>query len=87
MVHKVLYLLSKNPPDAVPLVMPSPCPSDSDVSVILLQDAVSLTEPLPGSVYVLADDATARKVASPFPQVSYREMLQMIFSADRVIAG
>lgn len=86
-MHKVLYLLTKNPPDAVPLLMPSRCPSDTDLSVILLQDAVSLTEPLAGSVYVLADDATARKVASPFPHVSYREMLQMIFSADRVIAG
>ena len=86
-MHKVLYLVTKNLPDAVPLLIPHRSPSDTALSVILLQDAVSLTEPLPGTVYVLADDAQARKVASPFPHVSYREMLHMIFSADCVIAA
>ncbi|MGH7166203.1 MAG: hypothetical protein ACREIS_11840 [Nitrospiraceae bacterium] len=86
-MRKVLYLLTKNPPAGMDSLLPQRSPSETDVSVILLQDAVSRRELFGTFTYVLADDVRARKVESPFPHVSYREMLQMIFSADCVIAA
>lgn len=86
-MRTVLYLLTKNPHAGMDFLLPQRSPSETDVSVVLLQDAVSRTEPLGSSTYVLADDVRARNIESPFPHVSYREILQMIFSADSVIAA
>ncbi len=86
-MRKVLYLLTKNPPVGLELLPKNGPSSEVALSVILLQDAVSLTEPLGSSTYVLADHAKERKVQSPFLCISYHEMLEMIFSADSVIAA
>jgi sulfur transfer complex TusBCD TusB component (DsrH family) len=84
-VDKILCLLTKNPHGGLAFLAPSGSPSDTDLSVVLLQDAVCLQESLGVPTYVLTDDAKARNVTSPFPSVSYRELVEMIFSAHRVV--
>ena len=86
-MSKTLCLLTRNPRGGLALLAPGGRSSDTDLSILLLQDAVSLQEPLGVPTYVLGDDARARNVESPFPSVSYREMLEMIFSADRIVTA
>lgn len=37
-------------------------------------------------VYALSEDAASRNVSPPFPQISYADLLRMIFEADSVVA-
>ena len=55
------------------------------MSVILVQDAVSLAGVLADHVYVLADDAALSEVSPAYQTISYEDMLRMIFEADRVV--
>lgn len=60
--------------------------SGGEVSVVLLQDGVSLTDFPANRVYALTDDVRARHMMSPYPMISYADVLRMIFEADAVIA-
>lgn len=81
---QVLYIIGKAAsPD--PALFP-PIGTDAQTSVVLIQDAVTLSQ-VPGhQVYALADDLAQRKATSRFPMISYRDLLRMIFEADRVVA-
>ena len=60
--------------------------SDREVSVVLLQDGVSLTDLPTNRVYALSDDARARHITPHYPVISYADVLRMMFEADAVIA-
>ncbi len=60
--------------------------SGREVSVVLLQDGVSLTDLPTNRVYVLSDDVSARHITPPYPMISYADVLRMMFEADAVIA-
>jgi sulfur transfer complex TusBCD TusB component (DsrH family) len=84
-MRKVLYLLSKTAhrfPDEF-LVSPS---REYDVSVVLTQEAVALSNVPASQVYALSEDVLSRNVSSPFPKVSHRDLLRMMFEADTVVA-
>ena len=59
--------------------------SATDTSAILIQDAVTATDIPVSSVHVLEEDLALRQVPSPFPRITYADMLQMIFDAKRVV--
>ena len=85
-LRKVLYILSKGPAPLSDVLLPKEASPGKDISFLLIQDAVSLTDLPAGRVYVLLDDVRTRNVTTRFPTVSYRDMLRMIFDADAVIA-
>ena len=86
MSRKVLYILSKDLARFSDALFPKDLLSDKDISVILIQEGVSLTK-VPGThVYALSDDAVSRNVIPSFPTISYCDMLKMIFDADTVVA-
>lgn len=56
------------------------------MSVILVQDAVSLAA-VPGDhVYALANDVALSEGPPAYRIISYEDMVRMIFEADRVVA-
>ena len=56
-----------------------------DTTVVLLQDAVALQN-VPGSrVFALAEDVAERGVTSSAPSISYKQLLELVFEADRVV--
>ena len=60
--------------------------SGREVSVVLLQDGVSLIDLPTNRVYALSDDVRARHITPPYPVISYADVLRMMFEADAVIA-
>ncbi len=80
-----LYIVGRRPQDGSQNLLTEHVSSDSNVSVILIQDGVTHQSVPARHVYVLSDDALSRNVNSSFPTVSYEEMLKMIFEADHVI--
>ncbi len=83
-MKKTLYIVSKGPDRGGTSLLPDHSVSDQDMSVVLIQDGVA-HQTLPFShVYVLSDDVLSRKLASPFPSVSYQGLLRMIFEAEKV---
>ena len=84
-MSQVLYILAKDTLPDRALFPPAPR-ADERTSVVLIQDAVGLRQ-VPGEqVYALQDDVAQRRVTAAFPMISYRDLLRMIFQADRVMA-
>ena len=83
-MRKGLYLVSKGPGQDGASLLPGRSHSEQDVSVVLIQDGVSHCALPFSKVFVLSDDVLSRKLVSPFPSVSYQDLLRMIFDADMV---
>ena len=60
-------------------------PTDQRTSVVLLPDSVFLDDVPAQEVYFLAEDADVRNAHPPGKPVSYTDILQLIFGAERVI--
>jgi sulfur transfer complex TusBCD TusB component (DsrH family) len=84
-LRKILYLV-KDPHPIRTALLASDLPSGREVSVVLLQDGVSLTDLPTNRVYVLSDDVRARHITPSYPVISYTDVLRMMFEADAVIA-
>ena len=83
-MKKTLYIVSKGPDQNGISLLPVDPVSEQDTSVVLIQDGVT-HQTLPFSyVYVLSDDVLSKKLISPFPSVSYQDLLRMIFKAEMV---
>ena len=81
---KTLYIVSKAPGVENFSLLPADSGSKSVVSVVLVQDGVRHQKlPFP-HVFTLSDDLLSRKLSSPFPSVSYQDLLRMIFEAETV---
>ncbi|WP_447978613.1 hypothetical protein [Candidatus Nitrospira bockiana] len=83
--RKVLYLVKDGSPTALDLVS-SGSQAGHDVSVVLIQDGVTLSSVPAARVYALSEDVGARSVRASYPAVSYGDVLRMMFEADSVIA-
>jgi sulfur transfer complex TusBCD TusB component (DsrH family) len=57
----------------------------NSVSLVLIQEAVRMTDPLPGTVFHLSEDAAARGVHPSSKPISYPDFLHLIFEADSVV--
>ncbi|MEW6543932.1 MAG: hypothetical protein AB1411_10020 [Nitrospirota bacterium] len=84
-MRKVLYLLNRETERFSAELLAKERP-DCTVSVVLLQDAVRLSHVPASRVFALSEDVASRKVASPFPSISYSDLVEMIFDADTVVA-
>lgn len=83
-MNKTLYIVSRPPAPEGPSLLPAAAKSKGSASVVLIHDGVTLRNPIVPRTFVLGDDVASRKVSSPFPSVSYQQLLQMIFEADNV---
>jgi hypothetical protein len=54
------------------------------LSVVLLQAATSLRDPLPGEVFRLEDGGG--QAGSPYPSIGHSRLLDLIFAADTVVS-
>ncbi len=86
MTPRTLYIVNKPTTGDWKPLLPSSDEDDDAFSLVLLQDAVAIDEPLGRFVYVLDEDCTARNVISTFPTVSYADLVRMIFEAETVVA-
>jgi sulfur transfer complex TusBCD TusB component (DsrH family) len=84
-MKKLLYLVHTPPTGHEFCLLPAPHAAEGSVSAVLLEEGVRHQTLAVPNVFVLSDDAQARGVDSPFPAISYRELLTMIFEADHVI--
>ena len=84
-MRKILYLVKDPDPIRTDLLVPDQA-SGREVSVVLLQDGVTLTDLPTNHVYALSDDVRARHITPAYPVVSYADVLRMMFEADAVIA-
>jgi sulfur transfer complex TusBCD TusB component (DsrH family) len=58
--------------------------SDS-CSVVLIQDAVTATSPVPCPTFALARDVEARRADTPHPLIDDDRFLEMVWEADSVV--
>ena len=65
-------------------LLPTDSVPKNDISVVLVQDAVKHQKLSFSRVFVLSDDLLSRKLSSPFPSVTYQDLLRMIFEAETV---
>jgi sulfur transfer complex TusBCD TusB component (DsrH family) len=80
----MLYIVSKTPSEESVSLLPSASSAKNDISVILVQDGVQHQKlPFP-CVFALSEDLLSRKLSSPFPSVTYQDLLRMIFEAETV---
>ena len=82
---KVLYLVTSPRPLEHDPLFDSGHVADTQLEVVLLQEAVTMTQVPASAVSVLADDLRQKGVSSPFSIIGYRELLEKIFAADRII--
>jgi hypothetical protein len=83
---KVLHLL-RNPPDDIAKEMIERHHQDHDheTTIVLVQQAVTIQDKLPGRVLALEDDLRKEPLLSSIPTIDYRGLLSLIFEHDRVI--
>ena len=81
MASTLLYLLRT--PTLDPLL--DPARAGEDRTVVLLHDAVRLDNVPASRVYALAEDVAERGLTASAPAISYAELLDMVFDAERVV--
>lgn len=85
MAH-VLHLV-KNPADsaAFEVMRAQAADSSTQISVVLMHDAVRLSGPLPGRVYRLRDDHPGLPDTAGPGTIGPAELLDLVFAADSVV--
>ena len=82
--NRTLFIIGRHPSAGSLGLLPRSATA-ATVSIVLVQDAVLATNVPAPSVQVLAEDLESRHGVSPYPQISYAALLQMMFHAQRVI--
>jgi len=84
-MRHVLHLI-KDPVNRVAFDVLTRQAADPEVrlSVVLLHDAASLSDSLPGQVFRL-DGSPNGDAVSPYPRITHGELLDLIFLADTVV--
>ena len=57
----------------------------TEVRLVLIQEAVRLHPDFPAAVYVLEEDLRERGLSSPYPKIDYSHLLDLIFNSESVI--
>jgi len=85
-VPHILHLV-KNPEDANALgvIRAQAAEPGMRLSVVLMHDAVDLTEPLPGHVYRLREEHHDLAASPGSDTIGPAELLDLIFAADSVV--
>lgn len=84
-MRHVLHLI-KDPVNRVALDVLTRQAADPELrlSVVLLHNATSLSDPLPGRVFRL-DGPENSDVVSPHPRITHAQLLDLVFLADTVV--
>ena len=84
-MRHVLHLI-KDPTNRTAFDVVTHQAADPDVrlSVVLLHDATSLSDPLPGQVFRL-DASRNGDTVSPYARITHGELLDLIFLSDTVV--
>lgn len=82
---RLLYVVTNSRPLTEEPLFPSSLSPTDEAEVVLVQDAVQLTQVPTSRVSVLNEDLQSRGLSSVFPQIGYPELVEKIFQADRVI--
>jgi hypothetical protein len=84
-MRHVLHLI-KDPVNRVALDVLTRQAADPELrlSVVLLHNATSLSDPLPGQVFRL-DGYETTDATSPYPRITHAQLLDLIFLADTVV--
>lgn len=80
---KVLHILRKSQDDLARETIERQ-PDNVEVTVVLIQEAVSLRERLTKRLLVLEDDVRDMHVDMDIPRISYHDLLNLIFEHDKV---
>ena len=83
---RVLHLV-KNPANAAALdvIRAQAAEPGMQLSVVLMHEALRLTEPLPGRVYRLREEHPGLPAPSGLDTIGPAELLDLIFAADSVV--
>jgi len=60
-------------------------PVHSDARILLIHSSGTLGNLPAVPTYALSDDLEKHHSFSPYPQISYAEMLEMLFESERVV--
>ena len=82
----LLVLLTKNSDGDYSEFLPLLESSDAVMIVVLIQEGVYLTKSPSSKTYVLEDDLISRNGQSPFPKITYQDLITMIFEVDAIIS-
>ncbi len=87
---RLLHLL-KDPTDRTALDVLAQQARDPSITleIVLVHDAAIATrfpEPLPGTVFRLAEGGKPGASGSPYPAIDHSRLLELIFSADTVVS-
>ncbi len=66
-------------------LLSQPALRDERVSVVLIQDAVTVDPALPVPTFALASDASQRGVHPPYPLIDDERLLDLIWEAETVV--
>ncbi|MBI3611282.1 MAG: hypothetical protein HY204_11375 [Nitrospirae bacterium] len=85
-MKRVLHILKDiNPPEALTVIAKQAEQPSQNISILLIQEAITLKPTVAAKIYVLKEDAQKRGVASGFKSINYSKMLELIFSSDSVV--
>ena len=85
-MRKTLYLLTKDPAELETALLPAPGQEGADVRIVLMEEAVRLRDLQGYHVSVLDEDLQQRGGGSPFPTISYQDLIRLVFDVDTVVA-
>ncbi|WP_342347408.1 hypothetical protein [uncultured Nitrospira sp.] len=82
-MRNILYICTKNQHDWNSFIPePAPSLSEIDLSVLLLQNGLSLPDIPTSQVFVLGHEGERGEDSSPYEPISYQGFLEKIFLAD-----
>jgi sulfur relay protein TusB/DsrH len=85
-MKRTLHILKdSDPSEALRIIEKQVSGGSKDVAILLIQDAVRISPSAHVPIYTLREDLEARGLTSTFETVNYEKMLEMIFSAEKVI--
>jgi len=58
---------------------------EHDITIVKIQNAVTVKERFPGRLLALEDDVQKRSVSPNVPMISYHDLLNLIFQNDRIL--
>jgi hypothetical protein len=83
-LKKILYIVGTSPDEERESLLLTDPSSRDDVSVVLIHDGIKRKSIPFSRVFTFIDNVSSEKSVSPFPSVSYQDLLRMIFEADTV---
>jgi sulfur transfer complex TusBCD TusB component (DsrH family) len=59
--------------------------NQTEIRLVLIQEAVRLHPDCPATVYILEEDLQEKGLSSPYTKISYSGLLDLIFNSEAVV--